>query len=343
MKTFIPEVIGKFKVPRGRQSGFHAPLLVTAINPSLAADLFSRFGPSRVMVPIGTSPDFLGIIESPHYEQGSGSKATLINEFSDRQVTGQVSKLTAIPDINEEIFEWIDLLESVKLCNSKFIFVELGAGYGRWAARAFRAAVKHGLSPENITLVTVEPESDHFSWIGDHFKLNEIAPGQDFRVCAALSNWTGEGDFFVARPGENGDTEPNEWYGQALAKSDWEGAITKRVAVVTLSNVLECLGDEIIDLIDMDIQGEDALVLQEAEIHLARVKRVHVGTNSVEDEREIRKFFTRLGWLCIRDWQTVNINATEFGPIQFLDGVQTWINSELVNLNQGTGTKDQLK
>ena len=37
-----------------------------------------------------------------------------------------------IPPIDEEYFEWVDLLESVRDARGAYTMMELGAGYGRW-------------------------------------------------------------------------------------------------------------------------------------------------------------------------------------------------------------------
>ena len=42
-----------------------------------------------------------------------------------------------LPKVNGlEYFEWLDLLHAVQDARDRFVMVELGAGYGRWAVRA---------------------------------------------------------------------------------------------------------------------------------------------------------------------------------------------------------------
>ena len=43
------------------------------------------------------------------------------------------------PRFDEEYFEWVDILEAVDQAAETFVMIELGAGYGRWCARAAAA------------------------------------------------------------------------------------------------------------------------------------------------------------------------------------------------------------
>ena len=66
------------------------------------------------------------------------------------------------PSFDEEYFEWIDLLEAVASANGRFTMLELGAGFGRWTARAAAAATQRKLP---YFLVAVEAEPTHFQWM----------------------------------------------------------------------------------------------------------------------------------------------------------------------------------
>jgi hypothetical protein len=48
------------------------------------------------------------------------------------------------PPYDEEYFEWIDLLEAVASAKNRFTMLELGAGWGRWSARAAAVTGKDG-------------------------------------------------------------------------------------------------------------------------------------------------------------------------------------------------------
>jgi hypothetical protein len=78
---------------------------------------------------------------------------------------------------------------------------------------------------------------------------------------SAISNYCGETDFFVQKPNFTREESEKNWYGQAIAKSGWEGAKTERVGVITLEQIFESIPNLVIDLIDSDLQGEDWVVL----------------------------------------------------------------------------------
>jgi hypothetical protein len=82
-----------------------------------------------------------------------------------------------------------------------------------------------------------------------------------------------------------------------------------------------------IDFLDLDIQGEEVKVLTAGlELVDRKVKRLHIGTHGSQLEAELRKLFHSRGWILLRDYGCHQSNLTPFGAIQFVDGVQSWIN-----------------
>lgn len=61
------------------------------------------------------------------------------------------------PPVDEEYFEWIDILESVSLARDSYTMMELGAGYGRWAVRAASALRQRGIRQCHMVAVEAEP------------------------------------------------------------------------------------------------------------------------------------------------------------------------------------------
>lgn len=83
-----------------------------------------------------------------------------------------------------------------------------------------------------------------------------------------------------------------------------------------------------IDLIDMDVQGEELKVVSSAIDALdRRVVRLHIGTHSHEIEAGLRELLSRHGWECKTDYPCAQTNQTPWGPVQFVDGVQSWLNT----------------
>jgi len=247
------------------------------------------------------------------------------------------------PPFDEEYFEWIDLLESVVQARKTYTMVELGAGFGRWSARAANAIRQHNGLP--FHLVPVEAEPTHFAWLSQHLADNGIAPEDHTLIHAAVTDQPGEVLFYVGMPGliENA---ANEWYGQSIIKdhekpkirftdskgshlvehqSGWRSV---SVRAIPLSAVLADL--DRVDLVDMDVQGEEYKVVAAA-IHeiTAKVQRLHIGTHGHDIEQELRRLLSAFKWKCSADYPCCTVSSTPWGPISFQDGVQSWINSEL--------------
>lgn len=238
----------------------------------------------------------------------------------------------ALPRFDEEYPEWIDVLEAVERASGHFTMVELGAGWGRWLARGGTAARLRGLP---FTLVGVEAEPTHFAWLRAHLEDNNLI-GSARLIEAAVAAGDGWVRFHVG--------DPESWYGQAIDPHEPQfeprrrfggrgpqraaGARERdvvRVEAVSLAGVLAPLGA--VDLIDADIQGAEADVFEAARDALAaKVKLVHVGTHSEDNEERLRALFTELGWRKRFDFACLGERSTPWGPIEFQDGVQSWEN-----------------
>jgi hypothetical protein len=103
---------------------------------------------------------------------------------------------TVYPPVDEEYFGWIDLLESVAAARGSYTMMELGAGYGRWAIRAGRVVALQRQIP--FHLVAVEAEPQHFKWLQQHLRDNEIDPREHTLLNAAVSDRPGKSLFYIA-------------------------------------------------------------------------------------------------------------------------------------------------
>lgn len=239
------------------------------------------------------------------------------------------------PQFDEEYFEWLDILESVSEAQEEYQIVELGAGFGRWSVRAILALGQ--LNPLPFRIVAVEAEPTHAEWVAEHFRNNDIDPNQQQIIEAAVSA-TGEDVMFAVG-------NPTQWYGQGIVSKasflqsvatifrSWsfqraqrsDDVSVVRVKSVKLSDILKSLDH--VDLIDCDIQGAEADVMEEAIESLnAKVRRVHIGTHGPAIETRLRKLFQENGWRSIYDYECGQECETEYGVIDFGDGVQTWRN-----------------
>ncbi len=243
---------------------------------------------------------------------------------------------SCLPVIDEEYFEWIDVLESAVSARGVFPMIELGAGWGRWLVNAAVAVRRYSGLPH--LLVGVEAEPTHFEWMERHLQDNGIDRSRCHLIRAAVTTHDGTVSFHVG--------DPYNWYGQGIedhphdsaphgwlhwtkrllfGREDRNGRKTERVRAISLRTLLT--GPEFVDLIDMDIQGAELNVLRPA-IALVdeKVKRVHVGTHGEEIEAGLRETFREVGWQSIRDHPSNSEIDTPWGRVAFGDGVQSWVN-----------------
>jgi hypothetical protein len=102
---------------------------------------------------------------------------------------------------------------------------------------------------------------------------------------------------------------------------------TIQVKMVSLKTLLRPYDQ--VDLIDMDVQGEEYNVLHAAKEDLDRkVGKVHIGTHGPgrQIEKKLRVLFHEMGWENKYDFENTSRVETEYGPIQFSDGIQSWSN-----------------
>jgi FkbM family methyltransferase len=261
-----------------------------------------------------------------------------------------------IPSFSEDYFGWIEILESVEAATDKYVMLEFGAGYGQWSIRAFRAARQRGI--QDIEICGVEAEPLHAMWYRTSIEDNDIQSHQSVVFECLVSNEDGAAFFYIGNPQME---TVREWYGQSKSKHHEEiietipitsngplpysnhteyhgkslykfktGYEAIKVPVIRASKIISRY--EKIDLLDMDIQGEEAQVIDEAIEELnSRVKRVHIGTHRPDIEKFIYSRMQEAGWTCKNNFGCRSAENTDFGIINFYDGVQTWINPKLIS------------
>lgn len=310
----------------------------SAVPPAHHHHIFDNYEPWSGHVDAGWEVNFLGV----------RTKRMFVTD----ETPGEGGEVVAsYPVVNEEYFEWIDLLESIEAATRTFGMIELGAGYGRWLANGGVAARARGL--EDLHLVGVEAEPTHFRWMREHCDANNLEGAYVRLIQAAAAHDDGWVRFHVG--------DPVNWYGQAIdpnrpdflpagrvrdALAVWKRNRGKRlrsverVRAVSLVTLLRDLDH--VDLIDADIQGSEADVFEAAaETLTAKVARVHIGTHSRENEARLRGLFAGLGWECVNDFGSLSEADTEWGHVHFQDGVQSWVNRALSVPRSPTATSSQ--
>jgi FkbM family methyltransferase len=243
---------------------------------------------------------------------------------------------------NSGVFEWLDICESVQRAKGTYTFVELGAGYARWTVLAhFIAARFFGLTTR---LICVEPEPTHYQWAVENFLANGLRPRDHVLLEGAVAGDDGHVFFQVG--------DPAVWYGQSIVaevrpglrervlakcRSLWpkKGPVDaagergkKCVKAYSLRSLLEPA--RYADIIHMDIQGSEHEVLAGAiRVINEKVKRLHIGTHGPAIEAHLHALLGENGWTCLRNYPGQGRHATEFGEMDFEDGIQTWVNPRL--------------
>lgn len=225
---------------------------------------------------------------------------------------------------NEDLFEWIDLLESVTLANSRFTMLDLGAGYGRWIVNGAMACRQKG---KDFFLAGVEAEDIHYRWMLEHLLDNSISSQQYSAVHGPISSV--EKDVFFTFG------HASEWYGQAILPSEdasfgnWRKSAVRQRRAVSIIDLLNQVGP--LDALHSDVQGEEALIFPACiDLLDESSKRVHIGTHSREIDEILFSLFTKHRWEShfVFPSQTKAV-MTPYGRIDFTDGVQSWINPRL--------------
>jgi len=293
--------------------------------------IFSKFQPYCGNVEDGFNVDFIGAKSRCEFIAGATSQAA-------------AEVRTQYPPIDDEYFEWVDVLQSVVSAKGIYTMIELGAGYGRWAVRASCALRQY--RGGRFHLIAVEPEPTHFRWLQRHFLDNGIEPSEHTLVQGVVCDKKGLIRLYVGMPWEGKD-QPDEWYGQEIAgqyeatskkyrqayggfdllehPSGWKSI---EVQSVELGGLIENI--ETVHLIDLDVQGQELNVIASAIEEINRkVVRLHIGTHSQEIEVGLRDLLARNGWQSNADYACGSTNETPWGPVNFGDGVQSWLNPGL--------------
>ncbi len=252
---------------------------------------------------------------------------------------------TDYPSPHAAYFELVFVLESVLAAAAapRFSMLELGAGYGPWLVTADRAAkLSSGVA---TALIGVEMVPHHFRFMHEHLRNNGIDPAEHTLIHAAVSDFRGQVDYRpeidlrvdygqnVTRriPDEQSDLEQVsrkaiEQHGRPDARA---GDDPVRVPCIRLRELLRERGP--IDLVHVDVQGEELRALGDARDELnRRVRRLIVATHSRRIHLGTRRLIGGAGWSTVYDFGYRKRVRTEFGDIQFLDGLLAFVNPATV-------------
>lgn len=292
------------------------------LEPVVSTAVLEKFRPWTGTVPRGYFVYFLGNRARADYWAFPAE----IRRLYDRERVESFSG----PSIDDNIFDWLILLEAVVEARNDFTMVALGAGWGRWLVAA--ALAVRQLSDIPIRLVGVEAEPTHFQWMKQHFRDNGIDPEDHDLIEAAVSSRNGLAWFYFGKP--------DAWYGQSVIQDetldctaaageiDYNGEKAKLVRSIDICEILQ--GHSRVDYLHMDVQGVELDVLSKDPQLLSRkVKRVLVGTHSGDIEIGLRQLFGSLNWHRQYDIPLNGVVTVGNVAVTLGDGVQVWINPEI--------------
>ena len=176
--------------------------------------VFSRFRQYSGETLQGYHTDFLGT--QAQHEFTSGLREDVPVPYPQRRTYQN----HPYPVLNEDYFEWIDLLESVVAASGSYTMLDLGAGFGKWVVRALYAARQYNPNLR-CHAIAVEAEPTVYGWMRKHFLHNGIKPRRHTLLHAAVADEPGKVGFCIGGPrGGPYDRPPSAWYGQFLTKGN---------------------------------------------------------------------------------------------------------------------------
>lgn len=229
--------------------------------------------------------------------------------------------VTAYPPPHAGYFELIFVLESViaEAASDAYTMMELGAGYGPWMVTS-HAAMRHISPKTRVRLIGAEMVGHHIAWLREHFQSNGIDPDAHTLIQAAMSDRCGEGHFVP-------EVDLGWDFGQRLRDSPARAKTGPlqpvRVPTITLTEMLKDI--DRVNLLHIDIQGQEERVLRHSMDGVdQKVDRLIVATHSRSIHRNIRSLLRDRGWTNVYDFGFRKRVRTDFGDVQFLDGLLAW-------------------
>ena len=315
---------------RSGDTSSHLPQFCDFTPNSWSARLPSKYG----LLAFGVKVDV------PVHNQWDDSKAATMSAQS-RLLTNELATLTAN---DTEYFQLAALLDAVLRKNAdgtRFIYGELGANWCRWGIQAFKAMGQ--LRPGSTTrLICVEGEPTHFPSIALHMRLNGIDPLAHQLVQGAVAAQDGT-VAFATKPPEM----TRRWTGQGMLHHSARARAQTNVTVRAYS--LKTLLQEysVVDHLDLDVQGAELDVLQQAardgvldgKVGSVWIE-VHIGDGCGEKQpyNILRHLFEGLGWapqfMCAPTRVGTSHTCVVAGRQcvvggKHRDGFQSWINPRL--------------
>jgi FkbM family methyltransferase len=226
-----------------------------------------------------------------------------------------------LPKLDEDYFDWILTLESVKRASGVYRMAELGAGWGVWASRAIAAAAQRSTITDT-QILAIEADRVHYGWLINHFKQNALMSASTHLIEGAVANSAEKVKFPVL-------DDPSANYGASL-DSVYGDVKYVEVDAFTVEDVIDRF-DGPLDFLHVDVQGAEYDTLPRAMPDLLNsVKIIKVGTHkSTALHKELATKFIETGWIERMNYPRGELSDTPFGKVQFGDGLLAYNNPNL--------------
>lgn len=245
-----------------------------------------------------------------------------------RSLANTVCDLPVPADYHAEAIEWIGALKSVRAAQGRYRVMELGAGYGTWCIAMAHAARGRGI--DDIRIVAVEGDPDHFLTMKQHFRDNAFDPAEHVLLRAAVGAQAGTARW--PKVADSSDT----WGLRPMQEEsrDYTGQIHTDFVDVDVIPLAELIVREPVwDLVHIDVQGHEVEICRSClDLLTERVRWMVVGLHSRKLDGDMLDMFAAAGWVLEHEKPTrfvFQAGADSLEAMTHFDGTQVWRNPRL--------------
>jgi len=249
---------------------------------------------------------------------------------SAQTLDGQLLGYPVPGSYHAETIEWLGLVKTVLSAKSRYIAMELGAGYGPWIVAG--AVLARLLGIQDIHLTGVEGDPEHCRCMCQHVIDNGFNPDEHALHEAAVGAEAGE----ALWPTVANSLSEAHWGFRPIPTSggDYMGRHfdkMHRVRVLAMADLVQTQARW--DMVHIDIQGHEYDVCYASLADLNdRVKWLIISTHSRKIDGDLLDLFTRAGWVLEHEKParfTFWPNPVSLEAMTTIDGTQVWQNPRL--------------
>ena len=233
---------------------------------------------------------------------------------------GQLDPIPIPANFHADMAEWAASLRSVDLAKERFVMLELGCGWGCWMNNMGVAAKARGLVRQ---LIGIEADSKHLNFARETLAVNGISKDEYVLLQGIAASRPGNALFPTS--------QEDNWGNQPLfnaSESESEARIASgKYEQLRMVSLKEAMGNySKVDLVHMDIQGGEAMLVEECiDLLTDRVRYLVIGTHSRPIEGQLFDVLLKARWELEIERPAV-FRIVDGKPITNIDGIQGWRN-----------------